>query len=166
MGGALGILLAERLPGRVTAFVNAVGNLVPEDCFWSREAAAQPPDAFVRGGFPRFREAIRAMPARGRRPSTYEHSLERCDPAVFHRLSSDLVSLCEHGDLLGRWLRLPCRKVYLRDSDHAPAPALLDALRHAGVPVVLVPHSGHALMEHAPEFFYAAVARFLAGQTL
>ncbi|MBU4480698.1 alpha/beta hydrolase, partial [Patescibacteria group bacterium] len=38
MGGAIGLLLIEKIPSKITSFINLEGNLIGEDCTFSREA--------------------------------------------------------------------------------------------------------------------------------
>ncbi len=167
MGGPVGILLAEALGDRVSHFVNAVGNLVPEDCFFSRSIAEQGLAAFRSRGFRRFRHGIRAVPTpAGRSPSTYADTLDETTAEAMVASSADLVRACEEDDLLSRFVALPCPKLYLCDEDTPVAPSVLAALRAAAVPLHCIPNSGHPLMEHNPAAFYGAVAGFVRGGAL
>ena len=164
MGGAVGILLSERLAGEVTHFACAVGNLVPEDCFFSRKIAEMGEAAFEEHGFAEYAERFRPREDQAvASGSTYYESLRTTSPKAMYRSSVDLVRLSDQGDLLGRFLALRCPKIYLCDTESLMAPHLEGALRMAGVPIVLIPRTGHALMEDNPDGFYSVLADFLAG---
>lgn len=162
MGGAIGICLAEEWHGKVTHFANAVGNLVPEDCFYSRRLFEMGWEAFAAKGFEEFKAefAAQVSPA-GRSPSSYLESLQKTTPEAMYHSCRDLVHLSDTGDLLSRFLRLPCRKLYLQNADSRMPSHLEKALHQGNVPVVVIPQSGHSLMEDNPVDFYDAVAHFL-----
>lgn len=162
MGGAVGILLAERWPGTVTHFACAVGNLVPEDCFFSRDIVRAGESTFEARGFAEYTERFRpSEEARSASRSTYHESLRMTSARAIFRSSVDLVRISDEGNLLERFLALPCPKIYLCDSGNPVAASLETALAGAGVPRVVVPGTGHALMEDNPEGFYSALAAFL-----
>jgi pimeloyl-ACP methyl ester carboxylesterase len=163
MGGAIGICLVEMWPDSVTHFASAVGNLVPEDCFYSRTVRDMGWDAFQKGGFRKFKARIKAE-SRHARPSVsaYLASLNRTSARAMYLSSCDLVRLSDEGDLLSRFLHLPCKKLYMQDCDtHLPA-HLTQALLTADVPMVRIPDTGHGLMEDNPSVFYSALAEFLS----
>jgi pimeloyl-ACP methyl ester carboxylesterase len=167
MGGAVGILLAESLPGRVTHFANAVGNLIPEDCFFSRKVAAMSFETFAGLGFDAFKAGIASAATSKTRPaSTYVSALERTSARAMYESSKDLVRLCDQEQLLDRFVRLPCAKRYLHDQDNPVAAPLQRALLESGIPTSCIADTGHALMEENPAAFYGEVARFLGRSTL
>jgi pimeloyl-ACP methyl ester carboxylesterase len=162
MGGAVGIILAEKWPDPVTHFVNAVGNLIPEDCFCSRPMAQMDWNTFRLEGFERFKAQIQAQhPQSGKPPSTYPQSLQRTNAYVMYHSCRDLVRLSDNDNLLGRFFQLPCRKLYLQDEDSRMPSRLENALHQGDVPVIRIPESGHGMMEDNPTAFYDAIARFL-----
>ncbi|MFH1679494.1 MAG: alpha/beta hydrolase [Candidatus Eisenbacteria bacterium] len=163
MGGAIGVLLAERWKGEVTHFVSAVGNLIPEDCFMSRRMIEKDEAAYEASGFEALKRALRPGGPEALGPaSTYYESLERTTARAMWRSAADLVHLSDEGDLLGRFLALRSARLYLYDNEH-PIPAHLSrALAGGGVDVLCIPDSGHGLMEDNPDAFYGAVAEFLA----
>jgi pimeloyl-ACP methyl ester carboxylesterase len=162
MGGAVGILLAERSAAGVTHCASAVGNLVPEDCFFSREIVRMGEDAFEERGFAEYVERFRLREEEAAKPwSTYGESLGMTSARAIFRSSVDLVRLSDERDLLGRFLALRCPRTYLCDTDNPMAASLDQALTAAEVPIARVPRTGHMLMEENPEEFYSAVADFL-----
>lgn len=162
MGGAVGILFAEKWHGKVTHFANAVGNLVPEDCFYSRPLVEMSWEAFSAKGFEEFKIEIAAQASRSDRPpSTYLESLQKTTVQAMYRSGSDLVRVSDRGDLLARFLRLSCHKLYLQDADSRMTSHLEKALQQGDVPILVIPNSGHGLMEDNPTDFYHSIARFL-----
>jgi pimeloyl-ACP methyl ester carboxylesterase len=163
MGGAIGICLAEMWPGSVTHFANAVGNLIPEDCFYSRTVRDMGWEAFKKGGFRKFKQRIKAESHHARPSvSAYLASLNRTTARAMYLSSCDLVRLSDEGNLLSRFLHLSCKKLYLQDSDTDLPAHLTEALLTAGVPIVRIPDTGHGLMEDNPSVFYSSLAEFLS----
>lgn len=163
MGGAVGIILAEKWPGRVTHFANAVGNLIPEDCFFSRPFIEMGWETFEAYGFQKFKDKIESQPPHPNRPtSTYFQSLQKTNARAMYLSGRDLVRLSDEGNLLERFLALPCKKLYLADEDNPIPRNLKCALEENDVPVVVIPNTGHALMENNPDVFYTALADFLS----
>ncbi len=162
MGGAVGIILAEKCPGRVTHFVNAVGNLIPEDCFFSRPFIEMGWEAFEAHGFQKFKDKIKSQLFHPNRPpSTYLQSLQKTSARAMYLSGRDLVRLSDEGNLLSRFLALPCKKLYLADADNPILPYLKTAREKGNVPITVIPNTGHALMENNPADFYGALADFL-----
>jgi len=162
MGGAVGIIMAEKWPGRVTHFANAVGNLIPEDCFFSRPYIEMGWEAFESHGFQQFKDRFKSQtPHPNRPPSTYYQSLQKTSARAMHMSGSDLVRLSDEGNLLERFLALPCKKLYLADEDNAIHPRLNTVLEKNSVPITIIPNSGHGLMEDNPVDFYTALADLL-----
>jgi pimeloyl-ACP methyl ester carboxylesterase len=161
MGGAVGIILAENWAGGTTHFACAVGNLVPEDCFFSRSILAQGYERFHESGFDRYKDEAARPNEKGRPAGGYRRSLDRTTAQAMFRSAQDLVALSDRGGLLARFLRLDGRKLYLKDQDTPLAPPLTSALAESATPVVEVPQSGHSLMEDNPAAFYGFLDAFL-----
>jgi pimeloyl-ACP methyl ester carboxylesterase len=161
MGGAVGILLAERWPGPATHFTSAAGNLVAADCFLSRRVVEMGQQVFEDAGFEELKRGLRPRGGERRSLRAYFETLERTSTQAMFESSQDLVSLCDRGDLLGRFIRLDAAKQYLHDSDSEPPAELRRSLAAAGIPAIRIPDTGHGLMEDAPGAFYSALADFL-----
>lgn len=165
MGGAVGILMAQRWAGKVTHFANAVGNLVSEDATYSRHILGQGQQRFSSAGFQRFKREIAKAGKKDRPAGTYLSSLDSTTAQAMYRSSEDLVAWSDHGDLLGRFLRLACRKLYLKDADTPLSAGLRKALAQGGCSIFEVPDAGHGLMEDNPAIFYDAIDSFLKERT-
>jgi pimeloyl-ACP methyl ester carboxylesterase len=162
MGGAIGILIAEQWPNLVTHFANLVGNLVPQDCFFSRKFIQAGYEDFSDQGFDKFKQRIQNAKIKPGRPiSTYADALEKTTAEVIYKSSQDLVQISDHQNLLARFLALDCRKIYFQDQDNPMDPELKQGLTKANIPIECIPDTGHSLMEDNPTVFYPELSDFL-----
>ncbi len=159
MGGAVGILFCERF--KVTHFVNAVGNLVPEDTLFSRKIASQDLATFSEIGFQAYKDEIRRNARQDRPPSSYSAALETTSARAMFLSAKKLVEMSDNGNLLERFIRLPAKKLYLQDQDNPIAPKLKQRLDDAKIVRKIVPNTGHSLMEDNPSDFYRFTSEFL-----
>jgi pimeloyl-ACP methyl ester carboxylesterase len=154
MGGVTGLLLAHRQPRRVLSFVNVQGNLTPQDCFLSRPAiSGHRPDFFAA-----FTDDVHRVPhyAGALHAVGLPHKVRR--GAALGLLES-MVELSDHGELLAKFLSLPCARMFLYGEEHAALPYLpqLDA---NGVELAEVPHCGHFPMYSNPVAMWRHIAEF------
>lgn len=159
MGGAIGILVAERF--KITHFVNALGNLSPEDATFSRRILGQSYADFSATGFQAYKDDVYKGRRADRPASIYLEALEKTNAKAMYLSARDLVHQSDAGNLLERFVNLNSKKMYLHDSD-SPVPAgVRHRLDRAGIVRRLVPDSGHGLMEDNPMDFYRLTGRFL-----
>ncbi|ANZ39075.1 alpha/beta hydrolase [Lentzea guizhouensis] len=153
MGGVAGLLLAHRLPGRVLSFVNIQGNLTPQDCFLSRPAITGHRDFFAA-----FTDAVRRAPhyANELYAASLPHKVRR---GAAHGILASMVELSDHGELMSKFLALPCPRMFLYGEEYAALPYLpgLDAY---GVELAEIPHSGHFPMYSNPVAMWRHIAEF------
>jgi pimeloyl-ACP methyl ester carboxylesterase len=156
MGGALAVLLAERLlaAGRaLDAVLLAEPNLRAEDATLSAKTARTPLPNFLRR-WNTWRDALTA-PA-------YRQSVALADPVAFHRSA---VCLVAHGaTLLPRFVALSVRRkgFVLGGQSRGAAVETARRVAEAGVPVAVVERAGHDLSADHPEGFAEAIAQLLA----
>lgn len=137
MGGALAILLAERLPLR--AVVAIEGNLSAADTTFSGRAAAQPRDEFVARGFAALRDEVGRDPAlRG-----YHAALAAASPEAFYRDARALVALSAGESLARRLAQLPCPAHYLAGVPGGISAHSRGLLDRAGVNWRAIEPAGH-----------------------
>jgi pimeloyl-ACP methyl ester carboxylesterase len=105
MGGLVGLLYAERHPGRLVGFLNVEGNLAPEDCMYSRLAVGHTYESFARTVLPGIKTALAAKPGRGF--ARHLEVLRDADTLAYFNYSLGLVQHSDHGRLLDRFLALP-----------------------------------------------------------
>ncbi len=129
MGGVLGQYACESGPQDYRAFVNVEGNLSPEDCTFSSQAARFSLADFSNGGFQQlcediYRGGLDDIPQRG-----YYASVRFCDPRAYHLNSRELVEASRREDLARRFSRLSLPKLFLaglRDREKSRSVQLLE----------------------------------------
>jgi pimeloyl-ACP methyl ester carboxylesterase len=72
-----------------------------------------------------------------------------------------MVELSDHGDLMAKFLGLPCPRMYMHGEQNASLPYLAE-LAANGVEVAEISHSGHFPMYSNPVAVWARIARFRA----
>jgi pimeloyl-ACP methyl ester carboxylesterase len=158
LGGLTGLLLADRNPDRVAAFVDIEGNLAPEDCFLSRQVldhAAGDPEEFLQDFVERVWEskyAASALYAAG-----VAHKVQsRAVAPIF----TSMVHLSEHGDLMAKFLGLPARTMLMYGEQNRTL-SYLPLLRDTHVDLVEIPQCGHFPMYSNPTAMWHHIATFL-----
>ena len=152
MGGAIGLLLAERLGAACCkAFLNLEGNLTPADPVSSRHAARFSLEDFEQGGFDILREGFRQEHGKG--PKFIVEGMACCTPLAYHKSSVSLVDWSDSGDLLWKFERLPCRKAYFY-GDHTRSLEAVQDLE-GGIDCIPVSRAGHFMMLDNPGECYA-----------
>jgi pimeloyl-ACP methyl ester carboxylesterase len=160
MGGLTALLLADRYPQRVLSFVDIEGNIAPEDCFLSRQIVDYPRDSAERF-FDDFIERARHAPAYA--SALYAASLR-------HKVRADavggifrsMVELSDHGDLMSRFLGLPCPTMFMYGEQNASLSYLTHIAAH-GVTLAEIPACGHFPMYSNPLAMWARIGEFQRG---
>jgi pimeloyl-ACP methyl ester carboxylesterase len=154
MGGAISLLLIEKAPERIASFINLEGNLIGEDCFFSRRVIDYSPEDFVQSGFERV---ISAMSRDTRHRELYE-GLKRSDPMAFYKSSESLVGWSDSGILLSMFKSLRIKRCYVYGDANRDMPVmrLLD-----DIPRVEIPNSGHFMMLDNPWEFYQSLVEMI-----
>ncbi|MFD4669103.1 alpha/beta fold hydrolase [Lentzea sp. NPDC058450] len=160
-GALTALLLAHAEPTRVLSFVNIKGILAPEDCVLSREALHhRDPGEFVFALAERSRETpcyggglyAANVPAKVRRGAI---------PSLFR----SMVELADHGNLLQKFLALPCPRMYLYGEQCAGL-SYLPLLDANGVELAEIPHSGQLPMYSNPVAMWRQIGEFHARQLI
>jgi pimeloyl-ACP methyl ester carboxylesterase len=160
-GALAALMLAHQEPGRVLSFVNIKGVLGPEDCVLSRQALAQPDPATF---FLKAAEHTRNAPhyGSGMYAANLPHKIRRGAVAGMFR---SMVELADHGNLMGKFLSLPCPRMYLYGEQCAGL-SYLPVLDANGVELAEIPHSGHLPMYSNPVAMWRQIAEFHARQLI
>jgi pimeloyl-ACP methyl ester carboxylesterase len=112
MGGAIGILLAEKLDERLGKIINVEGNLVAEDCgVASRKSAVVSFEEFKNSVFPQMIEYFASSKNPGEQ--YWPQQAEQASKIAFHKSAKSLVEWSDSGELLGKFLHLATEKYYL-----------------------------------------------------
>jgi pimeloyl-ACP methyl ester carboxylesterase len=152
------LLLAHHHPERVLSFIDIEGNIAPEDCFLSRQVVDHPredPERF----FADFIERTRCSPAYA--SALYAASLPhkvraRAVPGIFR----SMVELSDHGDLMDKFLGLPCPKMFMYGAQNASL-SYLGHIQEHGVQLAEIPDCGHFPMYSNPPEMWKALAAFI-----
>jgi pimeloyl-ACP methyl ester carboxylesterase len=158
MGGLTALLLAHQEPDRVLSLVDIEGNLAPEDCFLSRQIRTHPADNdddFFDG----FAERARRSPS----PSSalFAASLRhKVRPGAVRGIFESMVDLSDHGDLMPKFLALPCPRMFMYGEENSAVSYLAD-LAAGGVELAEIPHSGHWPMYANPVAMWERIAAFI-----
>lgn len=158
MGGLTALMLAHQNHDRVLSFVDIKGNLAPEDCFLSRQIFNFPsddPEAF----FEEFIDRTRRAPSYA--SPLYASTLRaRVRAGAVRPIFESMVHLSDHGDLMGKFLGLPCPKMFMFGEEYRGL-SYLGRLEEEGVELAMIEESGHFPMYSNPVEMYRRMAAFL-----
>ena len=157
MGGAIGILLAEKISEKLGTFINIEGNLIDEDCgLMSRKAAGVSYEKFRDFLFPQIKSF--AKNAKDNGSNLWVKWAEKADDLGFYKSSQSLVELSDSGKLLKKYKDIKCKKIYFY-GERSPVLNLVSKLQKSDdIKIISVPNSGHFVMNDNPEELYKTVA--------
>jgi pimeloyl-ACP methyl ester carboxylesterase len=155
MGGAIGLLLVEKIGGKVISFTNLEGNLVGEDCTLSREAIRYSLEDFETRAFQALKSKVRGTkellgPTIMSQRLLYKW-LSKSAPYAFYKSSESLVNWSDSGKLLRMFIDLDISKHYIFGELNRNS-AVVRLL--APVPKTQISSSGHFMMGDNPQEFY------------
>jgi len=156
MGGVICLYAAEALGTKVKAFFNLEGNLGRNDCTFSARVAASTQEEFEARGFERFKrelkKAVKEDASIGL--GIYYQNVLNADARSYYLSSVSLVRESCEGKLRERFASLAMKKWYVFGgrSINPGTKALLD---EQGIPYLIVPESGHFMMDDQPSLFYS-----------
>jgi len=158
MGGLTALILANQIPKRVLSFTNIEGNIAPEDCFLSRQIIEYP-SSDAKEFFEHFISRTLNTPAYS--SPLYSASLkykvrEAAVPSIF----SSMVELSDNGDLMNKYLSLPCPKMFMYGAQNHTLP-YLSYIKSKGVKLSEISECGHFPMYSNPSMMWAELANFL-----
>lgn len=158
MGGLTALMLAHQLPERILSFINIEGNVAPEDCFLSRQIVEHPADS-AENFFDQFIERTLHAPAYS--SPLYSASLKhkvraQAVPPIFR----SMVHLSDHGDLMDKFLNLPCPKLFMYGEQNRSL-SYLPHIEANGVTLAKIPECGHFPMYANPPVMWREIAAFL-----
>lgn len=158
MGGLTALILANQNPDRVLSFVNIKGNLAPEDCFLSRQIfmfPADDDDAFMDAFIERTRTSGSFANA------MYASTLHaRVRAGAVRPVFESMVQLTDHGDLMDKFLALPCPRMFMFGEEMRGL-SYLPLLEKEGVELADIVGAGHFPMYSNPIEMYRRISGFL-----
>ncbi|MCI3208721.1 MULTISPECIES: alpha/beta hydrolase [Pandoraea] len=157
MGGLTSLMLAHAMPERVLSFANIEGNIAPEDCFLSRQIVDYPDDEPERF-FDAFIERAHRAPAYA--SALYAASLRhKVRAEAVGGIFRSMVDLSDHGDLMDKFLSLPCPTMFMYGSQNASL-SYLAYIERKGVALAEIPDCGHFPMYSNPVLMWQTLERF------
>ena len=162
MGGLTALLLAHQDPDRVLSFVDIEGNLAPEDCFLSRQILTHPADDDERF-LDDFIERARRSPSYS--SALYAASLRhKVRPGAVRGIFESMVDLTDHGDLMAKFLSLPCPRMFMYGEQNSSL-SYLTKLSANGVSLAEIPYSAHWPTYSNPVAMWEYIAQFHSRST-
>jgi len=158
MGGLTSLMLANQFPDRVLSFTDIEGNIAPEDCFLSRQVINYPENN-ANEFFELFIKRTLHSPAYS--SPLYTASLRHkvraaAVPAIF----SSMVELSDNGNLMDKFLNLPCPKMFMYGEQNQSL-SYLSKIESEGVRLSQVPACGHFPMYSNPPYMWRELSDFL-----
>lgn len=159
MGGLTALMLAHRVPDQVLSFIDIEGNVAPEDCFLSRQIISHRTDD-AEAFFADFIDRIWQSPYFS--SPLYAASLRHKVRADAVRgIFESMVALSDHGDLMTKFLGLPCPRMFMYGEQNATL-SYLELLQRNGVELAEIPRCGHFPMYSNPPVMWERISEFLA----
>jgi pimeloyl-ACP methyl ester carboxylesterase len=163
MGGAIGLLLVEKIPSMILSFINLEGNLIGEDCTFSRATVSHALEEFEERIFAELQSTVREtkplyMSERTRR--LFYQWLVKSDPYAYYRSSESLVQWSDSGELLRMFTNMKTKRWYVCGEANRNHPVLK---KLSNVQKMEISHSGHFMMTDNPEEFYHKLSHIIAG---
>jgi len=161
LGGAIGVLLTDRLGARCRGFIDIEGNLIASDC----GALSQPTAALPNWGrnelFEMIDRQLTSNPVGGTQDFLDQYRANVTDHQDWIAYTRALVNHSAAGSLLDSFLGLRCRRTYIYGADDPPE-VVAQLVAH-GVPTTPIPGSGHWPMYANPVALCDALAADLRG---
>lgn len=155
MGGLTSLMLAHQYPDRILSFVDIEGNIAPEDCFLSRQIFNYPqsdPDLF----FNAFIERALHSPAYA--SALYSASLRhKVRSGALRGIFESMVELSDSGNLMEKYLSLPCPKMFMYGDQNASL-TYLSHIEANGVKLAEIRDCGHFPMYSNPVSMWEHIA--------
>jgi len=159
MGGLITLLQLRRYGiGRVKGYINLEGNLLAEDCMFSRRVVSHGLDSFE-PVFLQMVEELRRSPHAGDRMIAHNMALN-VDIRGYHTYSFATVDESDSGRLLEEFVALPVPRLFLYGEANKTL-SYLPRLRASDVCVREIPSSAHFLFYDNPVETFQAVGEFV-----
>ncbi|MBM3071253.1 alpha/beta hydrolase [Enterobacter sp. RHBSTW-00994] len=154
MGGLTALMLAHAHPDRVLSFVDIEGNITPEDCFLSRQVLDYPEGDDVQF-FHDFIERTRHAPhwASALYAARLRHNVQA---EAVRPIFTSMVEHSDHGELMAKFLNLPCPKMFMYGEQNATL-SYLDYIQKRGVQLAEIPDCGHFPMYSNPVLMWQKI---------
>ncbi len=157
MGGAIGILLSEKILDKLISFTNIEGNLISEDCgLLSKKTINVNFKEFNKKIFDQFKAKIAKLDDNGLH--LLSEWIKSSDPFGFYHSAKSLVKLSDSGELLRKFTELKSNKIYVYGNKNSTM-KILGKLKN--IEKISISKSGHFVMNDNPQEFYNTLSRLL-----
>lgn len=157
MGGAIGLLLYNKISNRIISYISLEGSMIKEDLTISRTASRFSYPEFRGKIFRRIIESIRN--AKNQKKEFWDKWNFKGTSYVFYKSSKSLVKWCDSKKLLDIFNKLKIRKAYIFGSRNSGMP-ILSLIKHDSQ-LVKITKSGHFMMIDNPKEFYSKLLKVL-----
>lgn len=150
MGGAIGLLIAERIKDRLASYISVEGNLIGDDCgIVSRKTVGYSFEEFQNKLFDKLIMSSRF--SEDRSAKLWGEMLTKCDSSAFYKSSQSLVEWSDSNKLLGLFIDLKVNKKYIYGDKNSQ----MDVLKMLkDIERISISNSGHFVMSDNPHEFY------------
>jgi pimeloyl-ACP methyl ester carboxylesterase len=160
MGGLISLLkLRSHGAHGIDGFVNIEGNLLPEDCMFSRRTASYDPETFRTKVFSEMISELRNSAHTGDRIIA-ENMAMNTDARAYHIFSHQTVAESDSGRLLQEFLALKIPRLFLYGQENRSL-SYLDRLRKSQVEVLEISRAAHFLFYENPIETFTAISDFV-----
>lgn len=157
MGGAIGLLLTEKIATKLVSFVNIEGNLIKEDCgLLSRKTISVSFKEFKNNLFEELITTMAGSKESGAR--LWAKWAAKSDPVAFYRSAGSLVKWSDSGNLIKKFKALRVPKIYVYGAKNSQMKILsyLDSISK-----IPISNSGHFVMTDNPREFCSMLTKFI-----
>lgn len=157
MGGAIGLLLVEKIKDKLTSYINVEGNLVGADCgIFSRKTIHYSLEEFQNKIFNEM--IVSNKLSREYSTKLWSEMLEKCHPLAFYKSSKSLVEWSDSNKLLDIFINLKASRKYIYGDKNSQMD-VLDMLKD--IEKISISNSGHFVMNDNPHEFYKKLYKCL-----
>lgn len=161
MGGVIGLMLCEKYPELIKAFINVEGNICVDDCVFSGKVASYEIKEFLSSGFDEICDYIYDGGIHDKTFRGYYASLRMCDSRAYHKNSKELVEASKTENLASRLSALKMPTLYIAGDPRGIGDHSKSLLTSAGANWLAIDNSGHWPAADQQEDFVGVVEKFL-----
>jgi pimeloyl-ACP methyl ester carboxylesterase len=144
---------------KVKAYINIEGNLMPEDCMFSRKVVTYDFETFRSQIFARTIHEMRAKGNAGYHIIANNLQLNTNIKSYFH-YSFQTVQYSATGELLKQFLKMDIPRIFIYGSENRSL-SYIPQLRSSNVPIQEIPNSNHFVFYDNPKDLYDAISSFI-----
>ena len=160
MGGLIALLKFRRYGvQRLQGFINIEGNLLPEDCMFSRRTASYTVQEFTTKILAEATAELLRSPHTGDRLIAHNLAMNT-DARAYHAYSHETVRESDSGRLIEEFLSLNIPRMFLYGEVNRTL-SYLDRLRRSAVEVAEIPGAAHFLFYDNPVETFAVIGEFV-----